>query len=83
MANVAATITTAAGYTTLVATKGDLEAASTAAAFESLGTAGLNGGLTGKFIDEGANYLQKTLLSTDLGQSLADALGINTSLTCP
>ena len=81
-ANVASTITTAAGLTTLLATNGDLEAASSAAAFESLGTSGFNGGLTGHFIDEGANSLQKIFLSTDLGQSLADVLGIDTTPGC-
>lgn len=45
MANAASTVTTAGGFIMLMITKGDLEATSTAAAFESLGTAGYNGGL--------------------------------------
>jgi hypothetical protein len=65
-----------------VTSRGDLEKASLAASFESIGTAGVNGGLTGHFIEEEATSLEKRFLATDLGQSVADALGLGTSGSC-
>jgi hypothetical protein len=81
-ANVASTLTTAAGFTVWVGSGGNIEAASTAASFESLGTAGVNGGITGRLIDRGATLVQKVVLSSELGQSVADILGLNTGGTC-
>jgi hypothetical protein len=81
-ANVATTLTTVGGVTISLMTRGNMEAASMAASFESLGTAGVNGGMTGHFIDQGATLMQKVLLSTELGQSVADALGLNTGGSC-
>ena len=81
-ANVATTLTTVGGFTVSLATRGNMEAASMAASFESLGTAGVNGGMTGHLIDQGATLMQKVFLSTELGQSIADALGLNTGGSC-
>jgi RHS repeat-associated protein len=81
-ANAASTLTTAGGLTVFLVTRGNLSAASTAASFESLGTAGVNGGATGHFIDQGATLAQKFLLSTELGQNLAEVAGLNISGSC-
>ena len=81
-ANVLTTVTTLGGLITLIATKGDMQAASNAAAFESLGTAGLNGGATGHLIDHSATLVQKFLLGVDLAQTAADATGIPTDGSC-
>jgi hypothetical protein len=66
-ANVATTMTTGLGFATLVATGGNMEAASAAASAESVGTAGVNGGLTGQLIDQGASDASKLLQGSDLG----------------
>ncbi len=81
-ANIATTTTTIGGFIVYLATNGNLNAASTAAGVESLGTAGVNGGLTGHLIDQAANSTQKLLLSTELGQNAADAVGVDTTGTC-
>jgi hypothetical protein len=81
-ANVLTTVTTLGGFTVLAATRGNLEAASAAANFESLGTAGVNGGMTGHLIDEGATFTQRLLLSAELGQNTAEAAGISTDGSC-
>ncbi len=81
-ANVVTTTTTVGGLAVLLATRGNLSAASAAASFESLGTAGVNGGLTGHLIDEGATLIQKALLTAELGQNAADAVGIETGGSC-
>jgi len=81
-ANVATTVTTLGGLATLVLTRGNLEKASLAASFESMGTSGVNGGMTGHLIDQTATSMQKLFLAADLGQNAADAVGLNTSGAC-
>ena len=41
-----------------------------ASSFESLGTAGVNGGMTGHFIDQGATLMQKVLFQPNWGKAL-------------
>jgi hypothetical protein len=80
-ANVVSTVTTVAGLTTLLAT-GDMEKASFMAGAESLFTAGYDGGATGHVIDEAANSLQSALLSTELGSTVLDTLGLSGTGGC-
>jgi len=47
-----------------------------------LGTAGLNGGLTGHLIDQGASFAQKAFSGADIAQNAADAAGLNTNGSC-
>jgi hypothetical protein len=81
-ADVASTVTTVAGFTTLLATGGNMEQASFMAGAESLFTAGYNGGATGHVIDEAANSLQSALLSTELGSTILDTLGLSGTGGC-
>jgi hypothetical protein len=82
VATIAATATTGLGLGALAVTKGNLETASAWATAESLGTAGLGGGVSGHLIDEGATRLQKFFLASDIGQSAADATGVETGGHC-
>jgi hypothetical protein len=75
-ANVATTMTTAGGVAAFVVSGGDMSTASTFASLESLGTAGVNGGMTGQLIDE-ASYASKLLEGSELGQEVLDLLGID------
>ncbi len=81
VATLATTVTTGAGLATLAYT-GNLETASTAASFESVGTAGLNGGMTGSLIDESASAVTNLLTLTDTAESIADLLGLNSTGAC-
>jgi len=81
-ASVVTTLTTAGGFSVWLATGGDIEAANTAANFESLGTAGVNGGMTGHFLAKGATWLEKVFLSTDFGRTIVDTVGLNGNASC-
>jgi hypothetical protein len=81
-ATAATTATSVLGLGALLATGGNLETASNWANIESLGTAGLNGGMTGHLIDQAATFVQKLFLSAELGQNAADVVGLNTGGTC-
>jgi hypothetical protein len=81
-ATVATTVTSVFGFGALVATRGNLQTASNAALFESAGTAGLNGGMTGHLIDQAASSFQKLFQAADFGQTAADAVGLNTTGSC-
>ncbi|HZQ23303.1 MAG TPA: RHS repeat-associated core domain-containing protein [Terriglobales bacterium] len=81
-ADVASTVTTVGGSGALLITR-DREKASLSAGAESLFTAGYNGGATGHLIDEAANALQTALLSTELGETVLDALGLSGTGGCP
>lgn len=81
-ASVAATLTTAGGVAGFIASGGNMETASNFASLESLGTAGVNGGMTGQLIDQGASGASKLLEGSDLGQSMLDLLGIDDD-ACP
>jgi hypothetical protein len=70
------TVSTASGFITLVAS-GNPEKAATVAGFESLATTGVNGGMTGRLIDEGLMGASKLLGATDIGQNIFDLLGID------
>jgi hypothetical protein len=77
------TVTSVSGFVTLVATGGNLEAASTVASVETLGTSAFNGGFTGHLIDQGLTALQKLGQATDFAQSGADTIGLKTTPKCP
>jgi hypothetical protein len=81
-ADVATTLTTGAGMGTFLIT-GNMEKASLAAGAESVFTAGYNGGATGHLIDEATNAFQKAMLSTELGTSILDAVGLSGTDACP
>lgn len=81
-ATAATTATSVLGLGALLATGGNLQTASNWANIESLGTAGLNGGMTGHLVDQAATFAQKLFLSAELGQNAADAVGLNTGGTC-
>jgi hypothetical protein len=81
-ATYASTVTTVAGLYTYKKTKGNLEAASTAAAIESIGTSGFNGGKSGQFIEEGLNKIDKLFAGTELAQNGVEAAGISTTPKC-
>jgi len=81
-ADVAATVTTLGGAGVFLIT-GDMEKASLAAGAESLFTAGYSGGATGHVIDEAATAFQKAMLSTELGTSILDAVGLSGTDGCP
>jgi hypothetical protein len=53
-----------------------------AASAESLGLAAINGGMTGSLIDQEASAFGKALLSTELGQTIAESLGLTNEANC-
>ena len=81
-ADVASTVTTVGGGVALAIT-GDMEKASFFATAESVFTAGYGGGATGHLIDEAANGFQKAMLSTELGMTILDAVGLGGTDGCP
>jgi hypothetical protein len=63
----------------LIATKGNMQTAQGFATAESLGTSGLQGGLTGHLIDQGVSG---AFQAADIAQNGADLVGVKTDGSC-
>jgi RHS repeat-associated protein len=81
-ATTATTVTTVFGMGAMIATRGNMEVAKGWATAESLGTSGLQGGMTGSLVDQGLSTSGKLFQAADLAQTGADAAGVNTDGSC-
>ena len=81
-AGVATTVTTVGGLTAFTVSGGNLEAGELGAEAETIGAAGVRGGITGRFVEKSLDSLAGTLQGYELGRSILDAIGITPGEDC-